>query len=140
MKNSQRIFILAFSFAALFFLSTGAFAADPIPGVDVHLGKNPGGSQLTTQTDNNGKFEFANAEAGSYTITFSEKQMPFQLQLNVKSQGSDKPSVTVDGREWDSSKPIEVNAQRKIMVISVSHGITITGKVSKFAIKENGVK
>jgi subtilisin-like proprotein convertase family protein len=42
---------------------------DPIPGVDVKLGRNPGGQLVTnTQTDGNGDYSFAGLAYGNYTI------------------------------------------------------------------------
>jgi hypothetical protein len=42
---------------------------DPIPGVDVKLGRNPGGQLVTNgQTNNNGEYEFMNVPYGDYTV------------------------------------------------------------------------
>jgi subtilisin-like proprotein convertase family protein len=42
---------------------------DPIPGVDVKLGRNPGGQMVTSgQTDSNGEYEFTNVAFGNYTV------------------------------------------------------------------------
>ena len=47
----------------------GRQEGDPIPGVDVKLGKNPG-AQIAgcTITDINGQYSFANVDTGSYTL------------------------------------------------------------------------
>jgi hypothetical protein len=46
---------------------------DPIPGLDVKLGKNPGG-QLVQNTNSNtqGEFEFANLSAGDYSFIIEQ--------------------------------------------------------------------
>lgn len=45
-------------------------AGAPLKGVDVKLGKNPGGSPAArTTTDTKGKFNFGVVPAGSYTVT-----------------------------------------------------------------------
>lgn len=45
-------------------------AGDPIPGVDVKLGKNPGGSIVaSSKTDNQGNFHFDKLPAGNYELT-----------------------------------------------------------------------
>jgi len=42
---------------------------DPVPGVDVKLGRNPGGQLVTGgQTDSNGEYEFMNVPYGNYTV------------------------------------------------------------------------
>ncbi len=41
---------------------------DPIGGVDVGLGKKPGGVMFTTTTDKNGAFAFPDLESGTYEI------------------------------------------------------------------------
>jgi hypothetical protein len=42
---------------------------DPVPGVDVKLGRNPGGQLVTsTQTDSSGSYTFSSIGYGNYTI------------------------------------------------------------------------
>jgi hypothetical protein len=62
----------AFALATLFlFTMDVAMAGAPLKGVDVKLGKNPGGSPAArTTTDANGAFVFADLPAGSYWLTF----------------------------------------------------------------------
>jgi hypothetical protein len=55
-------------------ISAFAMPGDPIPGLDVKLGKNPGGQSLQNTTTNaNGEFEFTNLKAGDYTLTIEQK-------------------------------------------------------------------
>jgi len=49
-----------------------AFAGDPIPGLDVKLGKPGGGGKaIVVKTDENGNFSFDNLAEGTYTVTIS---------------------------------------------------------------------
>jgi len=55
-------------------ISAFALPGDPIPGLDVKLGKNPGGQSLQSTTSNaNGEFEFTKIEAGDYTLIVEQK-------------------------------------------------------------------
>ena len=115
-----------FALAAMLFVSTVAFAGDAIPGVNVGRGRNPGGSIINTKTDSDGKFTFAKSDSGSYNITFAddEKFMPFNLKFAPGFK------VMVNGRQRTSRSPIVVRATTKIMVIAVSHEITISGTIT----------
>ena len=55
-------------------ISAAMSPGEPIPGIDVKLGKNPGGQAMQTTTSNgNGEFEFTSLEAGDYTFTIEQK-------------------------------------------------------------------
>lgn len=42
---------------------------DPVPGIDVKLGRNPGGHMMTQgQTDSNGEYAFSNVPYGDYVV------------------------------------------------------------------------
>jgi hypothetical protein len=105
-------------------------AGAPLKGVDVKLGKNPGGSPAArTTTDSKGKFNLGVVPAGSYILTLD---FPEESKLNQGSATSSTkekgPSavnvklalVTIDGavggqlkRGWDSKskKSFEPAAQ-----------------------------
>ncbi|MDP2037615.1 MAG: carboxypeptidase-like regulatory domain-containing protein, partial [Ignavibacteria bacterium] len=66
MKKS--INILLFLFAVYALLPDIVFAAEPIPGVDIIVRKNPGGIAFTGKTGRDGKFS-AKLEEGNYELT-----------------------------------------------------------------------
>jgi hypothetical protein len=53
-------------------VSAAMIPGDPIPGLDVKLGKNPGGQLIGSSSNQNGEFEFTNLEAGDYTIILQQ--------------------------------------------------------------------
>jgi hypothetical protein len=59
---------LLFAAVAAIGTTVPAFASDPIPGVDVKLGKNPGGMLVQTKTDAQGTFKLGQLTPGAYTI------------------------------------------------------------------------
>lgn len=73
--------------AAVVALAVGvALAGAPLKGVDVKLGRNPGGGAAArTTTDEKGAFTFGNVPAGSYTLTF---------ELPAVSGGAARPAST----------------------------------------------
>ncbi|MEI8135066.1 MAG: carboxypeptidase-like regulatory domain-containing protein [bacterium] len=135
-----------FSLLLLVFLSSVAFAGDPIPGVGVGAGRNPGGVVKKTRTDSGGKFLFSKVEQGTYTITFSkgksgdvifagDKFKPFLLTFDTGNK------VMVNGKPWDSAKPITVQKDTKIECITQKgRENSIGGVINSFGIEEPGVK
>jgi hypothetical protein len=47
----------------------------PIGGIIVKGGKNPGGALRTTETNEDGEFEFPDLEAGNYTVTLEQEML-----------------------------------------------------------------
>jgi hypothetical protein len=55
---------------AMLLVTTAAFGGDPIPGVDVKLGKDPSGMIVASgNTNKNGTFTVGRIEAGNYNLT-----------------------------------------------------------------------
>ena len=86
-----RTLLMVTALAGIFLLPTApAQAGAPLKGVDVKLGKNPGGSPVArTTTDANGKFEFADLPAGSYSLTFDlpKGQKVATAKIDVTADG-----------------------------------------------------
>ncbi|MBL7745151.1 MAG: hypothetical protein JNN00_16875 [Chitinophagaceae bacterium] len=54
-------------------ISAAMRPGNPIGGLTIKGGKNPGGNLRTVQTDENGEFEYTGLEAGDYTFTIEQK-------------------------------------------------------------------
>ncbi len=70
MKTSQK-YLGLFLFAAITIYATIVFAGAPLKGIDIKLGKNPGGSpeaKYSATTDADGKFTISNVPAGTYDL------------------------------------------------------------------------
>ncbi|NDP43525.1 MAG: hypothetical protein GZ089_12550 [Aromatoleum sp.] len=87
----------AFALAALLLFAAGpALAGAPLKGIDVKLGRNPGGSPAArTTTDANGAFVFADLPAGSYSLTFELPPEPKTAGPAASARGTAPPAVQV---------------------------------------------
>jgi hypothetical protein len=54
-------------------ISSALRPGNPIGGLTIKGGKNPGGNSRTVQTNENGEFEFPGLEAGDYTFTIEQR-------------------------------------------------------------------
>ena len=76
MTHSHRIAKQSLAIAAVFlFLAQAAFAGAPLKGVDVKLGKNPGGGCAARTTGSDGTVDFGVWPKGNYTLSFFKSQM-----------------------------------------------------------------
>jgi len=78
MKATRRLIFVA-AFCVLFVQS--ALAGAPLKGIDVKLGKNPGGGCAARTTDSAGKANFGVWPKGNYTLNFAAA-----VSLNAASQ------------------------------------------------------
>lgn len=97
MKNLPRfrpIPLLA-TCALLLFAGAPAFAGEPIPGVDVKLGKNPGGSIVArTTSDKAGRFVFENLTAGQYELIVTPSQT--KASINTTRSNIKRPNIAMN--------------------------------------------
>jgi hypothetical protein len=108
-----------------------AFAGVPIKGVDVKLGKNPGGSVAARASGESGEANFGVLPQGSYTVTFNATNLAadartakvnkLHVEISGGAQGAIKhvlPAATAETLE-----PIEVLSDGKTpLVVHVSDG------------------
>lgn len=81
-------FAIAVAAAALT-ISSAALAGVPLKGVDVKLGKNPGGGVASRTTGPDGVADFGQMPAGSYTVTVqAPKPAPLHLSITGASSGA----------------------------------------------------
>ena len=73
MKTSFRLIFVA-TLCVLFVQS--ALAGAPLKGIDVKLGKNPGGGCAARTTDSTGKANFGVWPKGNYTLSFAAAASP----------------------------------------------------------------
>jgi len=100
MFKRQCAFFIFPAFVLICFLSAVAVAQKapasaegaPLKGVDVKLGRAPGGQFASRTVDPDGKFDFGVLPAGSYYITFSLHEKP---RGNTPENNSVKPFMVV---------------------------------------------
>jgi hypothetical protein len=90
-SSAGRAALLALGFIALTTIS--AFAGAPLKGVDVKLGKNPGGGLASRLTGADGQFDFGVLPKGSYQVTFTRVAGQPDIELIVLSAGQRKSVV-----------------------------------------------
>jgi hypothetical protein len=76
---------------------------NPIGGIIVKGGKNPGGQMRQLQTNNFGEFEYTGLEAGSYSIT-AEYEIHINDQTIIEVGNTDNDSITTRAQDHNSSR------------------------------------
>ncbi len=133
MKHTLTARIL-FALVALCVVSSVAFAGDPIPGIGVGAGKNPGGTSIArTKTGDDGKFTFSKSEAGSYTITFAAQDVKNMMAIAGKKYHKTYGAVQGAVLTLQPSSTMTVNGQKRFgpIALSVTKTTTITIVLTK---------
>jgi hypothetical protein len=113
-----------FLFAAVIHVEAGA----PLKGIDIKMGKNPGGSVVArTTTDSSGHFSFPAQPEGSYTITIASTE-----STEVTVNGAVGGAITKASAAAAASSTAKVAAAAPSLTVDLkSDGKTpITGTVN----------
>ena len=90
-------------------LATPVWAGAPLKGVDIKLGKNPGGSPAArTVTDDKGEFSFGVMPKGSYSVIIN-----FIIKSSATAKTADSPLVIVIHGAVEGAVKGTVSAARK---------------------------
>lgn len=92
----KRVWIVP-AFGLMFVLAShSAFAGAPLKGVDVKLGKNPGGGCAAKVSDSGGAVNFGVWPKGSYTVSFdtANLQSSKPTSLHVEILGAAEGTIT----------------------------------------------
>jgi hypothetical protein len=123
--------------AACLFLAQTVFAGAPLKGIDVKLGKNPGGGCAARTTDAGGKADFGVWPKGNYTLEFAPAApagqasgrslpMPALMKAHVVISGATGGKIERDveaGASADRASPIEFSldgSQKLVVVVSAT--------------------
>jgi hypothetical protein len=116
-KSLESIALAITAGSILLFSSAAALAGDPVPGVNVASGKNPGPAiAIIATTDKAGRFMARFAEPGSYTISFlcSEKSACPRFAT----------AAAADGKPLTASREMTYD-----LIVGRDHPVILTGTV-----------
>ncbi|MGB0064492.1 MAG: carboxypeptidase-like regulatory domain-containing protein [Terracidiphilus sp.] len=127
----KRVLRMAGFGLAVFFGALNAHAGAPLKGIDVKLGKNPGGGSVQRTSDASGAADFGVLPKGSYVLTFSVANAPGAkmqtLHLEVRGSAEGTVAHVLPAAMTDIIVPVLVTSDGKTpVVIKVSDG---TGEV-----------
>ena len=127
--------------AACFFLAQTVFTGAPLKGIDVKLGKNPGGGCAARTTDAGGKADFGVWPKGNYTLEFAPAAangpagqasdrslvMPALMRARVVISGATGGKIERDvesGGSTERAAPIQFSLdgkQRLVVVVTAAN-------------------
>ena len=106
---------------------------NPIGGLTIKGGKNPGGNLLTRQTNENGEFEFTDLEPGDYTFTV-EQQVVIESQLWVSAGKAQDHNSSRSNKTGSVIAPDPNNSNMKAQ----DHNSTRSNKTANIAAPDPG--
>jgi hypothetical protein len=92
----KRVWIVPALALTFVLLAHNAYAGAPLKGVDVKLGKNPGGGCAAKTTDSTGEVNFGVWPEGSYTVNIdvASLQSAKTTNLHVEVHGAAEGTIT----------------------------------------------
>lgn len=97
---------------AFMFLSSVALAAiNPIPGVDVIVKKNPGGTAFTVKTDKNGRFTVSGLTPGEYDFIWNIQAKTSRAPINTTRSNIKRPSISVANHASNGTQQVTLMIQ-----------------------------
>lgn len=108
-----------------------AFAGAPLKGIDVKLGKNPGGSAAARVSGDTGEANFGVLPKGSYTVTLGAANLaanargvkPANLHLEINGATEGRIVHVLPSANTDQLEPLLITSDGKTpVVIKVSDG------------------
>lgn len=103
----KRILALAMMAMMYFFVAHSAFAGAPLKGIDVKLGKNPGGGCANKTTGADGSVVLGSFGPGNYTLSFSSKAglAKFHVKIHVGKAVTER-DIDLEGA--DRARPTQI--------------------------------
>jgi hypothetical protein len=103
------------------------FAGAPLKGIDVKLGKNPGGGCAARNSDEGGNVNFGVWPKGKYTVTLSaanaHSSTPGKLHVEISGAVEGRITHVLSAASADKLAPIEFTSDGKTaLVVKVSDG------------------
>jgi hypothetical protein len=138
---SKSIVLSLFLFALSAFFANIVFAGDPIPGISIGAGQNPGGIMAKTTTDKDGKFSY-DLKKGKYDITISYEEIIETINIIDKNKAANNDDYeitlildcsTAKVLVNDNKMPTKITLNKQTGVISVripKGGATIGGTLT----------
>jgi hypothetical protein len=122
-----------FAIAAICLLPTVVYAGAPLKGVDVKLGKNPGGKPAARTTNAEGKVDFGVLPAGSYRLVVIAPAALAADEALVEVKGAADGSVRkrwnfAQNKAFDADAPAtarSVGAESIVFTADGSHSVDL---------------
>lgn len=110
---------------ALAFPGSAALAGEPIPGVDIYLGKNPGGNPISVPTNKNGAYKFTGLAAGKYDLSVGGQR------VQTITVGANQGIAGTLNRESDGTASLRINGQTEVVPIGPAGAPVSTSRSNK---------